>query len=320
MSARVAYELLEELGRGGKGVVSRARAPDGREVAIRKLDRGAEPALRRLERERSLRGALLEADGFVPVLEIRPGEERPFIVTPLLARGTLRDRLREGPIPARETIEIARVLARSLGRAHKAGYVHLDLRPENVFLGEDGTWLVAGLGLARHFRESAQAAEERRELDPYKAPEQHERSRAVGFAADVYALGAIICECLLGEPPRPGETLEILLARLGLSRLPGVPGSFAYVVERCVALDPQERYGSGNALALALDIQRGLGRILSAALLLVVLASMLCVASPTLFVRAMGLAFAVQLVGYAVLSFQGLHMQVGEQQKAKRTH
>ncbi|MEZ0230755.1 MAG: protein kinase, partial [Planctomycetota bacterium] len=117
------YELLDEIGRGGLGAVFRARAPDGRMVAIKVLLKpGAGLALERFERERRL---LAEAgDGFVGVLDTGSSPQGPYLVMPLLEGGTLRQRLtRGGKLPAPEAVALGLKLASSLARAHAKGIV-----------------------------------------------------------------------------------------------------------------------------------------------------------------------------------------------------
>ncbi len=152
------YTLGGELGRGGMGAVFRAVAPDGREVAVKVLHRGARSSGRdRFERERRLLAELSESDGFVPLLDSGEDKGQPFIVMPLVGGGTLRDRLKQGPLAIEATIELAEALALAIGRAHELGIVHRDLKPENVLFRADGKPLVGDLGLAKHFETDAPA-------------------------------------------------------------------------------------------------------------------------------------------------------------------
>src|SRR5438552_2048400 len=119
------YEVLSELGRGGAGVVMRARASDGRDVAVKLLAGRADAGARaRFEREARLLGDLGESSGFVPLLDVGEHAGVPYIVMPYLAGGTLRDRLERGPLGTNEAVALAVELARSLGRAHARGIVH----------------------------------------------------------------------------------------------------------------------------------------------------------------------------------------------------
>jgi serine/threonine-protein kinase len=143
-----AYEVLSELGRGGMGAVYRASAPDGNIVALKVLLALDTEKLARFERERRLLSIFTAQDGFVPLLDAGVCEAGPYVVMPLLEGGTLRARLQKGALGIEETIELARALARAVGRAHARGVVHRDLKPENILFTKEGRPLVADLGLA----------------------------------------------------------------------------------------------------------------------------------------------------------------------------
>src|SRR5579884_197201 len=115
------------------GTVFQARAPGGSAVAIKVLHRATEEAHVRFDRERRLLSALGETEGFVPLVDAGRSPQGPFIVMPFVEGGTLRERLaREGALPLEDAERIARLLARALGRAHRLGIVHRDVKPENV--------------------------------------------------------------------------------------------------------------------------------------------------------------------------------------------
>ncbi|MEZ0229390.1 MAG: serine/threonine-protein kinase, partial [Planctomycetota bacterium] len=146
------YEILGTIGRGGMAVVLHARAEDGREVALKVIQKSnSRELLDRFDRERRLLEALGEEEGFVPLLGSGDSPQGPFLVMPFIAGGTLRKRLEAGPLDVEDTIEIARTLAGALKRAHVAGIVHRDLKPENVLFTSGGRPLIADLGLAKHF-------------------------------------------------------------------------------------------------------------------------------------------------------------------------
>jgi tetratricopeptide (TPR) repeat protein len=248
------------------GVVYRARSPQGADVALKLLARVDRERTARFDRERRLLGALGEADGFVPLVDAGEAREGPFIVMPYLAGGTLRDKLACGALPVEEALSLGVALSRALGAAHARGVVHRDLKPENVLFGADSRPLVADLGLAKHFDRSAPGASQSVSLSSagevrgsagYMAPEQIHDGKSVGPPSDVFALGAILYECLAGRPAFPGATFVEVLSRTTTARVepigrPGVPRRLEDVVRRALAPDPRARYSSGASLAQAL--------------------------------------------------------------------
>src|SRR5207248_3143035 len=132
-----------------------------------------------------------------------------YIVMPLLAGGTLRDRLRSGALGIEESVDLVQKLAAAAGRAHARGIVHRDLKPDNVLFTAGGEPLVADLGLAKHFRHDSPGASRSVEVSRdgvirgtagYMAPELIRSPGSASPASDVYALGAILYECLAGRP------------------------------------------------------------------------------------------------------------------------
>jgi WD40 repeat protein len=268
------YQVLGEIGRGGMGVVARARAPDGRDVAIKVLlARGSSEkdadAAARFDRERRLLSSFGEPDGFVPIIDGGLSPNGPYIVMPFVSGGTLRDRLDRGQLEVEEARALGITLAESLGRAHARGVVHRDLKPENVLFTTDGRPLVSDLGLAKHCRRDAPGASRSVSLSRtgemvgtpgYMAPEQMNDAKSVGPPADVFAIGAIIYECLAGRGAFEGDSVHAVLARVATANVvplrelrPEVPRSLAKVVARALSSDPAVRFPDGAALALALS-------------------------------------------------------------------
>ncbi|HZU96811.1 MAG TPA: protein kinase [Planctomycetota bacterium] len=263
-----AYVTLGELGRGGMGIVYKAHAPDGQTVAIKLLRNKDPAALARFERERRL---LAQAGaGFVPLLDAGASAQGPYFVMPLVEGGTLRDRLQTGPLPVDEVVRIGRALATTLARAHEQGIVHRDLKPENVLFTKEGEPLVADLGLAKHWSGAEGATSARLSLTGdflgtagYMAPEQMESARDATPAADVFALGAILHECLAGRPTFFGATLiEVLTAVSAGAHLdvrvarPETPRWLAAIVERALARHPGDRFQDAGELARTLAAER----------------------------------------------------------------
>ncbi len=298
-----AYEVEATLGAGGAGTVYRARAAGGEPVAIKALRRRGEDSLRRFERELRLQAQLGAETGFVPVIETGVQSGTPFLVMPLLAGGTLRDRLRRGPLGVAETASLGVALARALGRAHALGIVHRDVKPENVlFDAPGGRAFIADLGLAKHFDDSAPGASGSVSLSTqgglvgtagYMAPEQAGGAKEVGPPADVFALGAVLYECLAGEPAFHGETvIEVLAAVCRSKPRPvarirrDVPAGLLRAIEGALEPDPRARLADGRALAAALDAAPARRSRAGPALLLLVTAAV--VVGAVALARALG--------------------------------
>jgi WD40 repeat protein len=279
------HEVLEVLGKGGMGVVYRARHRAlGRLVAIKVL-RGDGPASGE-ERERFLREARATAQlnhpNLVQLYEVGETAAGPYFVMELVEGGTLAARLAGAPLAARAAAELVLALAEAVQHAHERGIVHRDLKPANVLLGpakpqaaEEGRFpssaacglagpKIADFGLAK-WLESGQGLTETDALlgtPSYMAPEQAAgRNREVGPAADVYALGAVLYECLTGRPPFLGATaLDTAVQVVNdepvapRSLNPRLPVDLETVCLKCLYKAPARRYAS--AAELANDLRR----------------------------------------------------------------
>ncbi len=266
------YEILGEVGRGGMGAVYRARAVDGRPVAIKVLlspgRSHTSSALDRFERERRLLASLGEDHGFVALLDHGMAPTGPYLVMPFVPGGTLRARLNRGPLPIDEALDLGLRVADALGRAHEQGLVHRDLKPENILFDEARRPLVSDLGLAKHFRDDVDGASRSVSLSKtgealgtagYMPQEQLNDGKSAGPPADVFALGAILYECFTGEAAFPGESAQERIVKVIEARQrpirslrPEVPKGVARVVERAIATDPAARHPDGRAFAAAL--------------------------------------------------------------------
>ena len=261
------YEVLGELGRGGMGAVYRVRAPDGREVALKVLLKADQRTLAQFERERRLLTSLGEKEGFVGLLDAGKSEQGAWLVMPFVPGGTLRHRLERGPLGVEETVALGVELATALGRAHERGIVHRDVKPENVLFTAKGRPLLADLGLAKHFDRGAPGASQSVSLTQdgafkgtaaYMAPEQTVDAARAGPPADVFALGAVLYECLSGRPAFEGDSLVSVVARLTSGAWtpigrPDMPAWLEAIVKRALAPRPESRFAGGTALAQALD-------------------------------------------------------------------
>ena len=264
------YEILDELGRGGMGVVYRVRGPHG-EAALKLLLKADPQTFARFEREQRLLASLGDAEGFVSLLDAGMAPGGAYLVMPLVAGGTLRQKLESGPLGVEETIAIGVVLATALGKAHARGIIHRDVKPENVLFDSSGRALLADLGLAKHFDRSVLGASQSRSQTVhgavkgspgYLAPEQLDDSKNVGPPCDVFALGAVLYECLAGRSSFQGDSVIELLAKRKSGILapldrPDVPSWLEKVLMRALALDPRNRFPDGASLARALLARGG---------------------------------------------------------------
>jgi tRNA A-37 threonylcarbamoyl transferase component Bud32 len=270
------YDVQSILGRGGMGVVYKARHRRlNRAVALKMLITGAYagPDERaRFQREAEAVASLHHAN-IVAVHDVGDHEGCPYFTMELLEGGSLARALGGTPQPDREAAALLITLAEAVQAAHRAGIVHRDMKPANILLTADGTPKVADFGLARHFEgePSLTLSGARVGTPSYMAPEQVSgRTGTIGPAADIYALGALLYEVLTGRPPFRGETATeterqvIHDEPVPPSRLnTKVPRDLETICLKCLSKEPQRRYAS--AAALADDLRRfGEGRPIQA--------------------------------------------------------
>jgi len=252
------YAIEGELGRGGMGVVYRARHLGlGRPCALKLILPGAaDDALARFETEaRAL--ARLSHPGVVQVYEIGTHGGLPFMALEFCAGGSLEARLAKNPLPARAAAELVRALAEAVQAAHAAGVVHRDLKPGNVLLADDARPKLTDFGLAKRLDEAGRTAPGTVMGSPsYMPPEQAQARPDVGPPADVYSLGAILYECLAGRPPFRAATFHDTLAQVVhaepvpvRSLNPAVPHDLETIAHKCLQKEPSQRYASAQALA-----------------------------------------------------------------------
>ncbi len=260
------YELLAELGRGGMGVVYKARQRAlNRIVALKVVLAGGHASIS--QRVRFLAEAEAVASlnhvGIVGVYEFGTWDEQPYMALEFCSGGTLADKLRGTPLSSREATVMAERLACAVVAAHERGIVHRDIKPANILITGDGTPKVGDFGLAKMTEGGGITMTGAVLGTPsYMAPEQARgETKTVGPAADVYALGAVLYECLTGRPPFRGasaaDTIVQSLSQepVGVRALnPAVPVDLETVCLKCLEKDPIRRYPS--ALALAADLQR----------------------------------------------------------------
>lgn len=266
------YTIEGELGRGGMGVVYRVVDPSGRPLALKVLTQARQDSAERFAREARLQEQLGEDAGFVPLYDLGSSELGPYLVMPLLSGGTLRERLQGGALGLEESVSLIAHLADALGRAHAQGVVHRDLKPDNILFSGEGRALVADLGLAKHFRRDLSGGSQSQALSQggelrgtlgYMAPEQLKDATSVGPPADVFALGAMLYECLTGEPCFEASSYIELISRVargGHGALPrDCPRWMQRLLTRALHPDPERRPADGAALAAALRARGGGG-------------------------------------------------------------
>ena len=261
------YEILGELGRGGMGVVYRAREVLlNRPCALKMILAGAhadgEATVRFLAEAEAV--ARLQHPNIVQIHHIGEADGLPFFELEYIAGGGLDKALDGTPWHARRAAALVEALAHGIAEAHRLGVVHRDLKPANVLLAADGTPKVTDFGLAKSLTtDSGLTRSDSIMGSPsYMAPEQAEgKTKQVGPLSDVYALGAILYELLTGRPPFRGatvlETLEQVKATEPVppSRLvPGLPRDVETIALKCLQKEPEKRYDS--AAALAEDLRR----------------------------------------------------------------
>lgn len=256
------YEVLEELGRGGMGVVYRARQKGtNRAVALKVVLTGghagvAERARFQAEAEAVAR---LTHPGIVQVYEVGEYEGVPYFSMEYVEGGTLAGRLQGGSLRPAEAAQLVESLATAVHAAHQRGIIHRDLKPANVLLTEDGIPKVADFGLAKRLdAPGGQTATGAVLGTPsYMAPEQAAgQSSVITTLVDVYSLGAILYETLTGRPPFRAETPLATIHQV-LECEPEPPRACHPEIDRdleaaclkCLDKDPARRYGSAQALA-----------------------------------------------------------------------
>jgi tetratricopeptide (TPR) repeat protein len=256
------YEVEMLLGRGGMGVVYKARQVRlNRLVALKMLKSGvyAGPHERaRFQREAEA-VASLHHPNIVQIHDVGDHEGWPYFTMELLEGGSLAQALAGTPQPARQAAELLATLAEAMQVAHQGGIVHRDLKPANILLTADGTPRIADFGLARHFDEDATLtlSGARVGTPSYMAPEQViGKSGTIGPAADIYALGAILYEMLTGRPPFRAETATeterqvLAMEPVPPARLnPKAPRDLETICLKCLHKDPARRYPDAGALA-----------------------------------------------------------------------
>src|SRR5256714_2193410 len=261
------YEILEEIGRGGMGVIYRARQQHSRRiVAVKRIlahEANSHETLVRFRREAEA-VASLDHPNILPIHEISESEEGlPFFSMKYATGGSLRTAAPTLRVNPRECVRLMAKVARAIAYAHGKGILHRDLQPGNVLLDENGEPMVSDFGLAKWLNQNSDLTRTLETLGTpgYIAPEQTECPAAeLTSAADIYSLGAILFYLLTGRPPFVGPNVLFVIHQAAVtpaprlrSLAPSLDRDLGTIVCRCLDPDPNARYQSAGALEEDLD-------------------------------------------------------------------
>jgi WD40 repeat protein/tetratricopeptide (TPR) repeat protein len=259
------YELIQEIARGGMGIVYRARQVSlNRPVALKMILAGQlaseqDVARFRLEAEAA---ANLDHAGIVPIYEIGEHEGQQYFSMGFVEGTSLAARVAEGPLPPREAAELVRQVCEAVQYAHERGVIHRDLKPANVLLDAQGRPKVTDFGLAKKLQSDSGLTQTGQVMGtPSYMPPEQAAGNNVGPAADVYALGAVLYCLLTGRPPfQAANSMDTLLQVINQEPVAvrqlnaTVPRDLETITLKALQKEPIKRYAS--AAALGDDLQR----------------------------------------------------------------
>ena len=269
------YEIVGWLGAGGMGEVYRARDPRiGRDVAIKVIPQtlaGDTLRLQRFEQEARTAGQINHPN-ILAVYDVGVNAGSPYIVSELLEGDSLRGQLQTGALPLRKVIDYARQIAEGLAAAHDKGIVHRDIKPDNVFITNDGRVKILDFGIAKLLRPSDEATRHTgvpAETEAgtvvgtagYMSPEQV-RGEPVDARSDLFSFGAILYEMIAGRAAftrnTAAETMAAILKEDPPTPLAAdVPPAVARIVARCLEKTREMRFQSARDLAFGLEVLSG---------------------------------------------------------------
>ena len=257
------YEIKREIGRGGMATVYLAYDPRfKRDVAIKVLPSQFlhDPKFRGRFRQEAQAIAALEHSAIVPVHDFGEYENQPYLVMRYMPGGSLTDRLEPGPLSVKKACQLLDRIARAIDTAHSRNVIHRDLKPGNILFDEHGDAYLSDFGIAKLQEGTASFTGSAIIGTPaYMSPEQARGKGTVDARSDIYSLGAVLFRTLTGKVPYEADTpvgQAIMHISEAVPRVrdvrPEVPQAVADVIERAMAKDPAERFGSARAMAQSL--------------------------------------------------------------------
>ncbi len=256
------FEVIEEVGRGGMGVVYRARQVSlGREVAIKVLPsemaRDGQTAARFQAEARRM--AQLQHPGIAQVYTVGEYEGEHYFAMQYLPGGSLQERLARGSLPVPEAVEIAIQVAEALDYAHSRGIIHRDIKPANIMFDGEGRAVVTDFGIAQAADGTMMTATGIALGTPaYMSPEQV-KGNPIDGRADLYSLGVVLYEMVCGRPPFVGENaLSVAMRHVSEPPMPPramcaeLPEWLQSIILKALAKEPADRFGSAGEMAAAL--------------------------------------------------------------------
>lgn len=256
------YEVIDKLGQGGMAEVFRARDPEmERQVAIKVLPVGPNvqnTALLRFQQEVTTI-ATLEHPAIVPIYDVGMEDGRPFFVMRYMTGGKLSQYLTYEPLSIDMILEIMRRLSAALDKAHRTGIVHRDIKSDNILLDEEGKAYLSDFGIAKLLENNAGFTMKQAVIGTleYMSPEQIQGGDIDG-STDIYALGVLVYQMLVGRLPYTGSVGEIMAQHLApgtpniLAARPDLPVGCERVIAQAMAQDKADRFHSATAMAEAL--------------------------------------------------------------------
>ncbi len=258
------YEIIEEIARGGMGIIYKARHRQlNRTAALKMILSGrfsSEEELKRFHIEAEA-AAKLDHPAIVPVYEIGEFDGQAFFAMKFVEGGSLAEKLDDFKTDNRRAMQMLSKVARAVHHAHQRGVLHRDLKPANILIDTDGEPLITDLGLAKSTANDSNLTNTGAILGtPSYMPPEQAAGAGVTTSVDVYSLGAIMYELLTGQPPYKGETaIETVMQVIEgpppppSTMIPSVDRGLQLICMKCLEPKPEDRYVSADALAKDLD-------------------------------------------------------------------